>query len=391
MRIAVCVCSLPLFLLSACGRSSEKPAKAEEHVASTKAATRSGNIVRLAPGSPQLTRIRVAAVENVEVPTAELIAPGKVELNPSHVSRVSLPVPGRIRQLQVGLGDRVQQGQPLLSLESPEVSAVQSALRQGEAYVSQARVALAKAQADLARVRDLLSNRAVAQKEVLAAETVVAQSEAALEQALASRDEAQRRLRLLGLEAGSQDQSITLRAPVSGKVVEVSAAAGEYRNDTAAPVLTLADLSTVWVAADVPENSIRLIQMGEPVEIALAAYPGETFTGRVKQISDLLDPQTRTVKVRAALANKSGRFRPEMFATIRHSHGKQSAIVIPKSALLQQEGRNVVYVERGPGQFQEVPVTIVWQGTDRIAIESGISRGDRVVVDGVMLLKGAAL
>ncbi len=382
---------LPLFLLSACGKSTEKPAKAEEPVRSTKAATRSGNIVQLAPDSPQLTRIRVAAVENVEVPIAELIAPGKVELNPSHVSRVSLPVPGRIRQLQVGLGDRVQRGQPILTLESPEVSAVQSALRQGEANVSQAKVALAKAQADLARVRDLLSNRAVAQKEVLAAETVVAHSEASLEQALASRDEAFRKLRLLGLEPGTQDQSITLRAPVSGKVVEVSAAAGEYRNDTAAPVLTLADLSTVWVAADVPENSIRLIQMGEPVEIALAAYPGETFTGRVKQIGDLLDPQTRTVKVRAELSNKNGRFRPEMFATIRHSHGKQAAIVIPKSALLQQEGRNVVYVERGPGQFQEVPVTIVWQGTDRIAIESGISRGDRVVVDGVMLLKGAAL
>ncbi len=175
---------IALLLLSACGRSSEKPAKAEEYVASTKAATRSGNIVRFDADSPQLTQIRVAAVENVEVPTAELIAPGKVELNPSHMSRVSLPVPGRIRQLQVGLGDRVQQGQPILSLESPEVSAVQSALRQGEANVSQAKVALAKAQADLARVRD--------------AEAVVARSEATLEQALASRDEALRKLRLLG-------------------------------------------------------------------------------------------------------------------------------------------------------------------------------------------------
>ncbi len=217
MRTVLYVFFLPLFLLSACGRSSEKPAKAEEPVRSTKAATRSGNIVQLAPDSPQLTRIRVAAVENVEVPTAELIAPGKVELNPSHVSRVSLPVPGRIRQLQVGLGDRVQQGQPILSLESPEVSAVQSALRQGEANVSQAKVALAKAQADLARVRDLLSNRAVAQKEVLAAETVVAHSEASLEQALASRDEALRKLRLLGLEPGSSGPVHHATSPGLGK------------------------------------------------------------------------------------------------------------------------------------------------------------------------------
>jgi membrane fusion protein, heavy metal efflux system len=387
MRIAAGVFFLSVLLLSACARPSENPAQAEEYVPSTKAATRSGNVVRFDPASPQLTRIRVASVEKAEVPTDELIAPGKVELNPSHVLRVLLPVPGRIRQVQVGLGDRVRQGQPLLILESPEVSAVQSALRQGEANVSQAKVALAKAQADLARVRDLLANRAVAQKEVLAAEAALAQSEAALEQALASRDEALRRLRLLGLEPGSQDQSITLRAPVSAKVVEVSAAGGEYLSDTAVPVLTLADLSTVWVAADVPENAIRLIRVGEPVEITLPAYPGQSYTGRVKQIGDLVDPQTRTIKVRAELKNVDGRFRPEMFASIRHSHGNTSAVVIPKAALFQQQDQTTVFRERSRGEFEEVAVTVAWQNGERAAIASGLRAGDRVVVDGITQLR----
>jgi len=363
MRIAVCVFFLPLFLLSACGRSSsEKPAKAEEHVTSTKAATRSGNTVRLAPDSPQLTRIRVAAAENVEVPTAELIAPGKVELNPSHVSRISLPVPGRIRQLQVGLGDRVQQGQPILTLESPEASGVQSALRQGEANVSQAKVALAKTQADLARVRDLLLNRAVAQKEVLAAEAVVAQSEAALEQALALRDESLRKLRLLGLEPGAQDQSITLRAPVSGKVVEVSAAAGEYRSDTAAPVLTVADLSTVWVAADVPENSIRLIRLGEPVEISLAAYPGETFTGRVKQIGDLAADLARNL--RSVVIGETNK-------TLANAVGE-----LLQSARVSRSNRKAPFLENSDGELRRVSYEVLRSYPD---IEGGFLWDDEVV------------
>jgi membrane fusion protein, heavy metal efflux system len=187
------------------------------------------------------------------------------------------------------------------------------------------------------------------------------------------------------------DQHIVVRAPLPGKVVEIAVAPGEYRNDASAPLMTVADLSTVWVAADIPENAIRLIRSGEPVEIALPAFPGRTFRGRVKRISDVVDAQTRTIKVRAELSNPEGQFRPEMFAQIRLDQGTRKLPILPKAAVLQQEGRNMVYLERARGQFQEVPVTISWQGADRVGIAGGISPGDRVVVDGAMLLKGAAL
>src|SRR6266403_1903802 len=124
---------------------------------------------------------------------------------------------------------------------------------------------------------------------------------------------------MFGLQAGKFGPSNQVRAPLSGKVLELNVAAGEYRNDTNAQLMTIANLSTVWVSADVPESSIRLVQAGERVDITLAAYPNELFRGRVTRIADTVDPQTRTVKVRAELDNPHGRFRPEMFGSIRHT------------------------------------------------------------------------
>jgi len=264
---------------------------------------------------------------------------------------------------------------------------VMSALRQAVANVTQAKATLAKSEADLSRSRDLLADRAIAQKEVLAAEAIVAQSKAAVEQAQAARDEATRKLELLGLQPGAMDQQVTVKAPVSGKVVEINGASGDYRTDTNAPVMTIADLSTVWVAADIPEDSIRLIDPGEAVEITMPAFPGERMTGRVRKIADAVDPQTRTIKVRAELPNPSGRYKPEMFANIRAVQQYTRLPVIPRGALLQQQNATTVFVERSAGEFEEVPVVVAWQDQKQVAIRKGIKAGDRVVVDGTTQLK----
>jgi cobalt-zinc-cadmium efflux system membrane fusion protein len=373
-----------IFLLAGCNRPGTSRADSEPSLA---VAARIGNRVRFPAGHPQLSHIRTAEVVTAQVPEDEVVAPGKVEIDPGHVSRVALPVPGRIHRVLVGLGDAVTAGQPILSLESTEVSAVMSALRQASANLAQANATLEKSQADLARSRDLLADRAIAQKEVLAAEATVAQSKAGVEQARAARDEATRKLEILGLQPGAMDQRVTVKAPVSGKVVEITAASGDYRNDTNTPVMTIADLSIVWVAADVPEDRIRLIRPGEIVEISMPAFPGERLSGRVRKIGDGVDPQTRTIKVRAELPNPSGRYRPEMFANMRHVQRFIVLPVIPRGALLQQQDTNTVFVERAPDEFEEVPVIVAWQDEKRVAIRSGIKPGDRVVIDGTTQLK----
>jgi cobalt-zinc-cadmium efflux system membrane fusion protein len=379
-----CLASVLALLLGGCGKSGASRADSEPSLAS---ANRTGNIIKFPSGHPQLARIRAAAVENAQVPEDEVVAPGKIELDPRRLSRVALPVPGRIIRVLVGLGDAVTAGQPVVSLESTEVSGVMSALRQANANLGQANATLAKSEADLVRSRDLLADRAIAQKDVLAAEATVAQSKATVEQAQATRDEAMRKLEILGLQPGGMDQRVTVKAPMSGKVTEITAASGDYKSDTNTPVMTIADLSTVWVTADVPEDRIRLIRTGEIVEISMPAFPGQRLTGRVTKIGDAVDPQTRTIKVRAELANPSEAYKPEMFATIRHVRGVSSLPVVPRAALLQQQDANTVFVERATGEFEEVPVVVAWQDERRVAIRSGIKVGDRVVVDGTTQLK----
>jgi len=269
------------------------------------------------------------------------------------------------------------------------MDAAMSAYLQSEAAVNQAKATLLKVKADLDRSRDLFEHNAIAQKEVLNAENNVTQGQATLDQTEAARKQAARKLEIFGLQPGQFGQKVIVRSPISGKVLEMTAAAGEFRNDTNASVMTIADLSTVWVASDVPESSIRLIKLNERLEIELAAYPGETFTGRVTQIADVVDPQTRTVKVRAQMDNSQGRLRPEMFGQIHHVEAMEPKPVVPAGTVIQGDGQNVVYVEKSPGVFLQRAVTVGPHGkSGNVAILKGLHAGDRVVVDGVMLLKG---
>jgi cobalt-zinc-cadmium efflux system membrane fusion protein len=174
---------------------------------------------------------------------------------------------------------------------------------------------------------------------------------------------------------------------VTGKVLEVSVASGEYRNDTSAPVMTIADLSLVYVAADMPESQIRLISIGEPVQVTLTAFPDETFQARVARIGDTVDPQTRTIKVRAELKNPDGRLRPEMFAQIRHEEKFQIVPVVPLGAIVQSEAKSTVWRERSPGTFEAVKVSTGKRAGDVVPVLSGLKAGDRIVIDGAMLLK----
>jgi cobalt-zinc-cadmium efflux system membrane fusion protein len=309
-------------------------------------------------------------------------------VNPNRVARVAMPIPGRVSQVHVQLGDAVKQGQPLLAIDSPEASEAVAAHRQAQSELRQARSALEKAKNDLSRVQDLYEHRAAPLKDVQQAQNELTQCEAEVEQAQAARDSAVHRLGLLGLKPGEPRPEVTVLAPISGKVIEIAVVRGEYRTDTSANLLTIADLGTVWMAAEVPESSIRLIQVGEAVQVELAAYPGEIRRGRVMRIADMVDPATRTIKVQTELDNPGGRLRPEMFGKIRHSHGACPAPVVPLSAIVHGEGGAYVFIERAPGEFERAPVGMGEVRAGMTQILSGVKQGDRVVVEGSVLLRG---
>jgi cobalt-zinc-cadmium efflux system membrane fusion protein len=380
----VCVLVLAIAGLPGCNR--EKAAEANNTPPPIAPATKNGQ-VSLPPDSPKLKQIKVEPVRTQEVPVDEVIAPGKIEVNPNRVSHVVLPLGGKVTNVLVHVGDFVKQGQALLMVESPDADAALSTYLQAEAAVTTAKSSLLKAKADVDRLHDLDEHQAVAKKDVLNAEAVYAQSQAALEQALATSKQAARRLELLGLKPGVFGQSVAVRAPISGKVLEMSVVPGEFRNDTNANLITIADLSSVWVTSDVAENMIRFIQKGERLEVELSAYPGQVFHARVTRIADTVDPTTRTLKVSAELANPGERLRPEMFGRIRHVDSTRIAPVIPAAAVIQGDNQNVVYREVSRGVFEPTPVKLGNRVGDLIAVLDGLRPGDRVVTDGAMLLK----
>ncbi len=369
--------------LVGCGQPD---AKASAGVAATKpSAAKPGQMV-IPADSPQLSQIRSESVETAVVPVGSVAAPGKVEANANRLSHVVLPLAGHITSVLVKIGDFVRQGQTVLTIESADADTAVSSFKQAQATVTQAKSALAKGQMDFDRQKDLYDHGAVPQKEVFNAQAVTIQAQAAVEQAQAATDQARRRLEILGIGTGTYGQRVTIHAPISGKVLEMTVVNGEFRNDLSAPLMTIADLSSVWVTTDVPETAIRLVKLGEHVKIELAAYPGETFRGRVALISDTVEPQTRTVKVRAELANPDGRFKPEMFGNIHLAEQTELRPTVPASAIIATDGMSLVWRETSRGVFEKVAVTTGAQVAERVAILSGLQANDRVVVDGVMLL-----
>ncbi|OLC49726.1 MAG: hypothetical protein AUH43_06955 [Acidobacteria bacterium 13_1_40CM_65_14] len=347
------------------------------------------NVVVIPADSPMLAQIRREPVRIAELPTDEVIAPGKIEANPNRVSKVVLPVTGRIATVLVKTGDAVKKDQPLLTLDSPDADSAMSAYLSAEATVMQMQAALGKAQADFDRASDLFEHNAIAKKDVLTADSALAQAKAALDQGRASREQTLRRLAVLRLKPGDFQQQVVVRSPLAGKVLDLSVVPGEYRNDTTASVLTIADLGTVWVTSQVPESYIRFVQIGERVEIRLVAYPGEVFDGLVSRIADTVDPQTRTVKVQAEMDNRGGRFRPEMYGSIHHIESVAKTLVVPIGAVVENtDSRTIVFVETSPGRFEQRDVSVGKRAGDVVRVLSGLRPGDMVVVDGVMLLKG---
>jgi cobalt-zinc-cadmium efflux system membrane fusion protein len=371
-------------LETACGRQGDTAPLADRARAAT---TTAAGIIVVPPDSPQLKQLRVAPVGVADLPSDEVTAPGRLIIDPNRVSRVLLPVSGRIVSVLAALGAVVEAGQPVVTVDSPDADSAVATYLQAQAAERQATATLAKAEEDLRRATELHERGAVATKDLLGARNDLAQAQGVAEAARAAREQGRRRLELLGLKPGEFKQQILVRAPIDGKVLDVNVAPGEYRTDTTAPLMTIAQLDRVWFAAEVPEASIRLVRVGESVRIALVAFPGEVIAGRVTRIADVLDPQTRTVKVYAELANPGGRLRPDMFGSLRATGSELRQTILPLSAVVEEYGKRTVFRERGPGQFERREVTLGPPAGDVAPVRQGVAPGDRVVVDGAMLLK----
>ncbi len=334
---------------------------------------REGGRIVVPDGSPLRTKLIVETVSQREV-QRNLVLPAVVEADPARLVKVLPPVAGRITQLKVQLGEEVVKGQPLLVLDSADLDT---------AYADYER---AKANSALAiksrdRLRELVRTSAVAVRELQQAETDLVNAEA-------EKQRAESRLRQIGVEpeVSTKSRTVTIVAPVSGSIIDLNVAPGAYWNDATAALMTVADLSTIWVTANVPEKDTALVAKGQPVDITFAAYPGEAFKSQVLFVSNVLDPDTRRTKVRISLDNPDTRFKPGMFASVTFFSPTQRVPIVPTTALVLREEKNQIFVEVAPWSFEARPVDVGFQQGDEVAIRHGLAAGDRIVVRGGVLI-----
>jgi len=332
---------------------------------------RQGDTLLIAPGSPLHAHLRVQPATPQPVADA-LSAVATLEAPPEAVVRVVPPLGGRIIQLHVGHGQRVKPGDRLVSLHAPELPALR-----GE-FVK-ARAALHSAEQEYARQQTLFDADIAARRELEAAamELEFARSEAHAAAAVLDQFG-------ISVEAGHPSQYL-LHAPIHGHILELDAAAGAYRDD-GEPLLVIADLRTLWLSAHIPEREVARIAIGQHADIQFSAESAFSVTGVVQAIGDVIDPESRSVKVRIALDNPDGRLRPGMFANVHFQAPPREAVVIPASALVQGALQTLVWVQEKEGEFKSRPVVTGTSIGDALEIRTGLAAGEHIITNPVEFL-----
>ena len=323
---------------------------------------------------PQQNPLRFATV-SLQFVQNEVAIPAKVQADPQRLVHVFPPVSGRLLSLNVRPGDVVRQGQAIAIIESSDAASARS-------DYEKSRIEAARSHQAEQRAALLLQHEAMSEKDY---EDIRAQAESAK----ADLARTEQRLRMLGLNTGSISDQVTVRSPRSGVVLEIGAANGELSKslDNAASIATIADLRSVWIVGDVYEKDVALASRGMPAEVTFAALPGAKYSGTISNVSDVIDPTTRSLKIRVALPNAAHKLKPEMFATIHLVGRKQSLMTVPTTAVLHEGNASFVLVKKAEGNYEKRTVTVVNSDSDKTEIASGLQPGEIVVTVGAELLR----
>lgn len=364
-----------LLFLSACGRGQEP---AQSNAATPTPSTGVSSNGHAGP------RIETAIVEPSQV-KPELVLAGKIAYGEDRYSKISSPLQGRVIEVRAHLGDRVKAGDTLLVIDSPDITAAYSD------FVKEASELQYDTRAyELAK--DLYENKAIPQKDLKQAENDLIKARAEFRRA-------KERLLSLRVPAGELEkplaqQRITsrfeMKSPLSGTVVERAVTPGQsVGGDPDQVLFTVADLDKLQVVADVYERDLALVKVKQAGRVTVEAYPDVSFPALVASIGDVVDPSTRTIKVRAWVNNEDRRLKPEMFARLRLDVGDAASfLTVPKEAVLEVDGKQFVYVEESPGRYVKQEVKVVNVSPEYFRVLQGLTPGQRIVVKGAVLIKG---
>jgi membrane fusion protein, heavy metal efflux system len=326
-------------------------------------------------------KIEVQAV-GPQVVEDSVLTSGVVTLDDQRSGHVFSPVTGRVIKTLAQLGEQVKKGDPLATIESPDVGSAVSDAHKAEAD-------LIAAEHSLRRKKELFGEQAASAADVEISEDSYRNAKAELERA---------RQKQFLLRVGNVDtvtQSYTLTSPIDGEIllrninpgIEVQ---GQYSGGATQELFTIGQIDRVWVLGDVYEVDMGRVHVGTPAKVTVLAYPEKVFEGRVDWVSGSLDPVTRTARVRCTFDNPDKLLRPSMYATVRIAVDQRKGLAVPRGALLRLGEYKMVFVQIGEAdgdvRYERLPVDIVDGEGQWLEVTHGLDAGQQVVVSGATAL-----
>ena len=324
--------------------------------------------IYIAPQSALRREIVTQIVKKISQPHT-IVVPGVVEANPAHTVNVNPPVVGRLISLHARLGDYVKANQLLAEIQSADLATANADYKRAEA-------AHLLAEKTLTRVKKVFSAGGNTLKDVQIAENDYNQAVSTLKQT-------QARLKTLGQGDFS---ALKILSPIDGRITNLNYGLGSYLTDVTAPLLTISNIDTVWVTANVPETLAGVVEKQQSVSVFLPAYPKVALHGKVSFVSSYLDPSTRRNKTRIDFDNPKHKLQPNMFASVHIQIKQPNVIMIPVSSILMNDDTTSVFVETSPWSFARRDIDIGLEDADMVRVLSGLQEGERIIVDGGVLV-----
>lgn len=340
-----------------------------------------------AAGDPLQVKLSQALRKQVTVgevhpePVSKVLkATGRVEANEEHLARIGSPVTGRISEVLVEHGQFVRRGEALATVSSTELANTQLTFL--EAYSRQQLAEQAVGRAEQLLKADVIGSAELQRRKAELLEKIeeVSASRAQLEVLGMARDAIDELQRTRSITSTSR-----IVASVSGTVLERKATVGQVV-PPAETLFVIADLSAVWVVADIPEESAGNLRAGKSVAAEIAAFPGEPVIGRLAFVSPTVNPETRSVGIRMDLPNPHHRYKPDMLATISLKDAGTLQEVVPATAVVREENKSYLFVQTAPDEFRLREVTLGTDLENRYALVSGLQPGEKIVLDGAFHL-----
>jgi RND family efflux transporter MFP subunit len=323
----------------------------------------------LEPNAPQWSVISTKTPDPAEPRWTDPV-PARVVFDESRTSRLGAPLAGRVSAVFVERGQTVKAGAPLYAVSSPNVAELQSAVKLAE-------VERDTAQKDYERTKTAVDAQVLPGKELVAAKQK-------LDQANVAYRAAQQKVASLKVSAG--DAAFTVSAPRDGVVVEKSVALGQTVSPDSGSLVAIADLSDVWVVADIFGAHVATLAPGMKARVVIGAAGETDREATVDQVSAVVDPDRHGVPIRIKMDNSDGLLRPNAYVQVRLFDATPTVAMLPASAVMSDGQKSFVYIENPAGTFKRRDIVVGSVINGRVPVTSGLTTTDRVVVQGAILL-----